>query len=204
VRSLRFRPSQLPPPQQGDPRTLGLFVTRHAGAQRLVKAPYLSTEAFDAICAALPRRPAPPAAEGDLLGELLNAGAGGERSAEGSGHSEAVQRVRAAPPAAATGPTQSLANDEAALNAAPSPEEIRRLGHAIRLYAVDRRKQHAIETAFRCTKGGGLTWRRASRLFDLAVSGGRASDDAPPASDRTDDSDDDVPPAFRRLNPEEE
>jgi hypothetical protein len=103
----------------------------------------------------------------------------------------------------ATGATQALANDDAALNAPPTADEIRRLGHALRLYAVERSKQRAIETAFRCSKGAGQTWRRASRLFDLAIAGGHARDNAPAGADRPDSSDD-VPPPFRRLSAEEE
>jgi hypothetical protein len=201
AKSLRFRPSQLPPPRQGVPATLGLFVVRHGGEQILVKAPYLATEAFDTLCAGLPRREVEPPLRGEsLLNTLLNVGGTGERSTAGSGHSDAVHHRASVPPIPVTGPTQAQSSDDDALNAPPTPEEIRRLGHAIRLYAVDRSKQRAIETAFACTKGGGLTWRRASRLFDLAVAGGHATNVPPPAN--TDD--DDVPPPFRRLSPEEE
>ena len=209
TRSLRFRPSQLPPPQQGDARTLGLFVVRHAGAQLLVKAPYLGTEAFDALCAGLPRRAAAPSQAGEaLLRDLLNGSGADERSTERSARADAVPPQPGVPAILAAAPTLTPSTDNEALNAPPTPEEIQRLGHTLRLYAVSRSKRRAIEQGFRCSKGGGLVWRRASRLFDLAVAGDRASDvlpdnpgDAAPAGGDGDD--DDVPPAFRRLNTQE-
>jgi|GEM_PF-2980983 len=207
TRSLHFRPSQLPPPQQGDPRTLGLFVVRHAGAQLLVKSPYLSAEAFDTICADLPQRaPARPQEHTALLNDLLNAGGSSERSTKGSARADAIQPELHVPAILAATPTPAPSTDDEALNAPPTPEEIQRLGHTLRLYAVSRSKRRAIEQGFRCSKGGGLVWRRASRLFDLAVAGDRASDVLPDTPDGmrpdTHGDDDDVPPAFRRLNTE--
>jgi hypothetical protein len=71
VKDLRYRPSALPPPQQQP----GVFVCRAAGAQHLVRAPYLSNDAFDRQCATLPAKPAPvkafPASDDALLASLL-------------------------------------------------------------------------------------------------------------------------------------
>lgn len=55
-KELRYRPSQLPPPQKGRPETLGLFVTRTMGAELLVKAPYISEEDFDQLVSTLPTK----------------------------------------------------------------------------------------------------------------------------------------------------
>lgn len=48
-------------------------------------------------------------------------------------------------------------------------DEMRALGYALMLYAQRPNKQRAIETAFGCTKGAGDEWKRASELFDLAI-----------------------------------
>ena len=67
VKDLRYRPSALPPPQQQP----GVFVCRAAGAQHLVRAPYLSGDAFSRQVATLP---APPQTSADdLLTALLSA-----------------------------------------------------------------------------------------------------------------------------------
>ncbi len=68
-KDLRYRPSQLPPPQQRP----GVFVCRSAGAILLVQAPYLGDAAFDQHCAALPATPqrTPQNGAEDLLSALL-------------------------------------------------------------------------------------------------------------------------------------
>lgn len=69
AKDLRYRPSQLPPPQQRP----GVFVCRTAGEQLLVQAPYLGDDDFDRQCAMLPSRPraAQEEPEDDLLSALL-------------------------------------------------------------------------------------------------------------------------------------
>jgi hypothetical protein len=67
---LRYRPSQLPPPQQRP----GIFVVRASGDQALVQAPYLSDEHFATLCATLPQKlvPEPVPREHGLLSNLLS------------------------------------------------------------------------------------------------------------------------------------
>lgn len=69
ARSLRFRPSELPPSQQRP----GVFVGRVGGEQVLVQAPYLAEDDFERQVVALPRKVSTPKAEvsDDLLDFLL-------------------------------------------------------------------------------------------------------------------------------------
>lgn len=69
ARSLRYRPSELPPSQQRP----GVFVGRVSGNQVLVQAPYLAEDDFERQIAVLPRRASVAQLEpsDDLLNDLL-------------------------------------------------------------------------------------------------------------------------------------
>lgn len=64
TQAMRYRPSLLPSPRQRP----GVFVVRSGSEQLLVQAPYLAEDAFDALCAGLPRNQDSPRAAPDLDG----------------------------------------------------------------------------------------------------------------------------------------
>lgn len=68
VKDMRYRPSQLPSPQERP----GVFVVRQGAEQHLVQAPYLDEERFDALCAALPATTATATPNDELLSQLIN------------------------------------------------------------------------------------------------------------------------------------
>lgn len=91
VRDLRYRPSQLPTPQERP----GVFVVRRGSEQMLVQAPYLAESRFDEVCASLPAKvvkasggdDSPFGGEDDALfaGLLSVAGTGTTARAESAG-----------------------------------------------------------------------------------------------------------------------
>jgi hypothetical protein len=102
-------------------------------------------------------------------------------------HPNAVQPGSAVPPEPAE-PAHQAATDALNLNL----DDLRKLAHALRLYAGGSGKVKAIEQAFRCRKGGGSVYQRAHWLVTQALAEQRstASDDDP----------DDPPGAFGFLN----
>lgn len=107
ARELRYRPSQLPPPQQRP----GVFVCRASGHQLLVQAPYLPDAEFDQHCAALPARAVKDFAGGDdafladlLAGNSLPA-AGNEKTGRYSGVTACTSEVTELPGNDETTPT---------------------------------------------------------------------------------------------------
>lgn len=96
-----------------------------------------------------------------------------ERSATRSPRSPAVQ-PRSGERANDTERSQTLTteSDERATgdDIVPTGDELRKLVIALQVYQECGSKQRSIEQAFSCRKGSSRAWRRASALFDLAVS----------------------------------
>lgn len=180
VKDLRYRPSALPPPQQQP----GVFVCRAAGAQHLVRAPFLSNDAFDRQCATLPAQPRDRA--DDLLTSLLLAPIGPTEARNPLPDTGNEKGTRSASFTACTSDVTALPrNDEPALTGAeialvtkllvtgvsPSDAAKRLPGYTPKLYKVCKAKVNAVAAML----ASGATKPKAD---DLDAPGGPTLPDA--------------------------
>ena len=178
VKDLRYRPSALPPPQQQP----GVFVCRAAGAQHLVRAPFLSNDAFDRQVATLPAQPKDRA--DDLLTSLLLAPIGPTEARNDVATNDAPRnRVDAGVTASGRDVTPAVDVDAptvlpaeaaqiAALLATLPPSEVtKRIGGNGRNYKATRAKVDAVAAML----ASGATKPKAD---DLDAPGGPALPDA--------------------------
>lgn len=174
TRTLRFKPSDIPPP----PRVRGVFVARIGGDITLLRTVVLAGEKFEnerlfnAAVAKLPKynRPLP----------ILTVNKDGEIEYVDDEPPAQVAQVRPAQPKAeepvlsstllkdllTAQDTVAEQPDEEALP--ESREELRALTLALRLRSEGRTETEAIEEAFKVRAGEGRSYRRARALFKTA------------------------------------
>ncbi len=174
-------------------------MTRPAVAYHSERDEYYLVRVERVKCSVPSVQPSVASSDADTtLERLLNVQPSDERSDNHSGRSYAVQGrsdvqvngVNDAEPAHQ--PPDERTND----TGMPTGDELRKLMKALTIYQDTRSKQRAIEQAFGCKKGGSQSWKRASMLFDLALS---EAESAPVQDDDTDGPEPDVGPFGKYL-----